>query len=86
MRGARNAKEEFARRVSDKETFARLIFYGASLLEGARPRFGSCPPHLLDQREVYKQFRGLAKARQNRKKCLPLSAAAASPFRTRGIW
>lgn len=52
-------------RVSDEETFARLIFYGVSLLGRAEADVWLMPlGHLLDQWEVYKQFNGLAKAKR----------------------
>jgi hypothetical protein len=50
-------------RVSDDELFARLIFYGVSLLHRSEQEVWLMPiGHLLDQWEVYKQFNGLAKA------------------------
>jgi hypothetical protein len=42
--------------------FARLIFYGVSLLHRPEQDVWLMPiGHLLDQWEVYKQFNGLAK-------------------------
>ncbi|NLE24852.1 MAG: hypothetical protein GX625_05830 [Clostridiaceae bacterium] len=49
-------------RVSDEESFARLIFYGVSLLHRSEQEVWLMPVgHLLDQWEVYKQFQGLEK-------------------------
>ena len=50
--------------MSDEETFARLLFYGVTLL-GRQEREVWLMPlgALLDQWEVYKQFNGLAKAK-----------------------
>jgi len=45
--------------------FARLIFYGTTLLGRAEPEVWLMPiGHLLDQWEIYKQFNGLAKAKR----------------------
>jgi len=45
--------------------FARLIFYGTTLLGRAERDVWLMPiGHLLDQWEVYKQFNGLAKAKR----------------------
>jgi hypothetical protein len=42
--------------------FARLIFYGVTLLHRSEPEVWLMPlGHLLDQWEIYKQFKGLAK-------------------------
>jgi len=42
--------------------FARLIFYGTTLLGRAESEVWLMPiGHLLDQWEIYKQFNGLAK-------------------------
>ena len=52
-------------RVSDEETFTRLIFYGVSLLGRSEAEVWLMPlGHLLDQWEVYKQFHGLAKVKR----------------------
>jgi hypothetical protein len=49
--------------VSDEETFARLLFYGVTLLGRAEREVWLMPlGALLDQWEIYKQFHGLAKA------------------------
>jgi len=49
--------------VSDEETFARLLFYGVTLLGRSEREVWLMPlGALLDQWEVYKQFNGLAKA------------------------
>jgi len=45
--------------------FARLIFYGVSLLHRSEQEVWLMPiGYLLDQWEVYKQFNGLAKAKR----------------------
>jgi hypothetical protein len=45
--------------------FARLIFYGTTLLGRAESEVWLMPiGHLLDQWEIYKQFNGLAKAKR----------------------
>jgi hypothetical protein len=45
--------------------FARLIFYGVSLLGRAEPEVWLMPiGHLLDQWECYKQYNGLAKQKR----------------------
>jgi hypothetical protein len=50
--------------VSDEETFARLLFYGVSLLGWAEREVWLMPlGALLDQWEIYKQFHGLAKTK-----------------------
>jgi len=50
--------------VSDEETFARLLFYGVTLLGRAEREVWLMPlGALLDQWEIYKQFHGLAKAK-----------------------
>ena len=62
-RGYRIKKRES--RVSDEESFARLIFYGVSLLHRTEQEVWLMPlGHLLDQWEVYKQFHGLAKPKR----------------------
>lgn len=49
--------------MSDEELFARLIFYGVSLLHRSETETWLMPiGHLLDQWEIYKQFNGLATA------------------------
>ena len=50
--------------MSDEETFARLLFYGVTLL-GRQEREVWLMPlgALLDQWEAYKQFNGLAKTK-----------------------
>ena len=50
--------------MSDEETFARLLFYGVTLL-GRQEREVWLMPlgALLDQWEAYKQFYGIAKAK-----------------------
>jgi len=51
--------------VSDEETFARLLFYGVTLLGRAEREVWLMPlGALLDQWEIYKQFHGLAKAKE----------------------
>jgi len=45
--------------------FARLVFYGVTLLGRAESEVWLMPlGHLLDQWEIYKQFNGMAKAKQ----------------------
>jgi hypothetical protein len=45
--------------------FARLIFYGTTLLGRSETEVWLMPiGHLLDQWEIYKQFNGLAKAKR----------------------
>ena len=45
--------------------FARLIFYGVSLLHRSEQEVWLMPiGHLLDQWEVYKQFNGLSKPKR----------------------
>lgn len=45
--------------------FARLIFYGVTLLGRAEPEVWLMPiGHLLDQWECYKQFNGMAKPKR----------------------
>ncbi len=62
-RGYRIKKRES--RVSDEESFARLIFYGVSLLHRTEQEVWLMPlGHLLDQWEVYKQFHGLVKPKR----------------------
>ena len=49
--------------MSDEETFARLLFYGVTLLGRSEREVWLMPlGALLDQWEIYKQFHGLAKA------------------------
>ena len=51
-------------RVSDEETFTRLLFYGVTLLGRPEREVWLIPlGALLDQWEVYQQFHGLAKAK-----------------------
>ena len=51
--------------TSDEEVFARLIFYGVTLLNRTEEEVWLMPlGHLLDQWEIYKQFNGLAKAKR----------------------
>jgi len=48
--------------VSDEETFARLLFYGVTLLGRSEREVWLMPlGALLDQWEIYKQFHRLAK-------------------------
>ena len=48
--------------MSDEETFARLIFYGVTLLGRSEREVWLMPlGALLDQWEVYKQYNGLTK-------------------------
>ena len=48
--------------MSDEETFARLLFYGVTLLGRSERDVWLMPlGALLDQWEVYKQFHGMAK-------------------------
>jgi hypothetical protein len=50
--------------VSDEETFARLLFYGVTLLGRTEREVWLMPlGALLDQWEIYKQFHGLAKVK-----------------------
>jgi len=50
--------------VSDEETFARLLFYGVTLLSRPEREVWLMPlGALLDQWEVYQQFHGLTKAK-----------------------
>ena len=50
--------------MSDEETFARLLFYGVTLLGRLEREVWLMPlGALLDQWEVYKQFHGLAKGK-----------------------
>ncbi len=52
-------------RVSDEESFARLIFYGTTLLGRAESQVWLMPlGYLLDQWEIYKQFHGLSKSKR----------------------
>jgi hypothetical protein len=45
--------------------FARLIFYGVSLLHRSEQEVLLMPiGHLLDQWEIYKQFNGMAKPKR----------------------
>jgi len=45
--------------------FARLIFYGVTLLHRSEPEVWLMPlGHLLDQWEIYKQFNSLAKPKR----------------------
>ena len=47
--------------MSDEETFARLLFYGVTLLGRAEREVWLMPlGALLDQWETYKQFHGMA--------------------------
>ena len=47
--------------MSDEETFARLLFYGVTLLgRSEREVWLMSPGALLDQWEVYRQFHGIA--------------------------
>jgi len=47
--------------------FARLIFYGVSLLHRSEDEVWLMPlGHLLDQWEVYMQFNGMAKPKRAR--------------------
>ena len=51
--------------MSDEETFARLLFYGVTLLGRAEREVWLMPlGALLDQWETYKQFHGLAKVKE----------------------
>ena len=48
--------------MSDEETFARLLFYGVTLLGRSEREVWLMPlGALLDQWEVYKQFHGMAR-------------------------
>jgi len=50
--------------VSDEETFARLLFYGVTLLGRSEREVWLMPlGTLLDQWEVYQQYHGLAKVK-----------------------
>lgn len=52
---------------SDAEVFARLIFYGVSLLGRSEREVWLMPiGELLDQWEVYKQYNGMTKAGRER--------------------
>ncbi len=58
--GIEKAKKRTGR-VNDEETFARLIFYGVSLLNRSEQEVWLMPMgHLLDQWEIYKQFNKMA--------------------------
>ena len=51
--------------MSDEETFARLLFYGVTLLGRAEREVWLMPlGALLDQWEIYKQFHGLEKVKE----------------------
>ena len=51
--------------MSDEETFARLLFYGVTLLGRTEREVWLMPlGALLDQWEIYKQFHGMAKAKE----------------------
>ena len=51
---------------SDGEVFARLLFYGVTLLNRTEEEVWLMPlGHLLDQWEIYKQFNGLAKSKRD---------------------
>ena len=51
--------------MSDEETFTRLLFYGVTLLGRAEREVWLMPlGALLDQWEIYKQFNGMAKPKQ----------------------
>jgi len=64
---ARSTERRIKKRIngsdtSDGEIFARLIFYGVTLLNRTEDEVWLMPiGHLLDQWEIYKQFNGLAK-------------------------
>lgn len=48
--------------LNDEQIFARLIFYGVTLLNRKEIEVWLMPiGHLLDQWEIYKQFNGMAK-------------------------
>ena len=50
--------------MSDEETFARLLFYGVTLLGRSEREVWLMPlGALLDQWEVYQQYHGLAKVK-----------------------
>ena len=50
--------------MSDEETFARLLFYGVTLLGRPEREVWLMPlGALLDQWEVYQQYHGLAKVK-----------------------
>lgn len=50
---------------SDAEIFARLLFYGVTLLGRTEPEVWLMPlGELLDQWEIYKQFNGMEKPRR----------------------
>ena len=67
---ARSTERRIKKRIngsdtSDGEIFARLIFYGVTLLNRTEEEVWLMPiGHLLDQWEIYKQYNGMAKARQ----------------------
>ena len=51
--------------MSDAEIFARLIFYGVTLLGRTEREVWLMPfGQLLDQWEIYKQFHGMTKVRR----------------------
>lgn len=51
--------------MSDEESFARLIFYGVTLLNRTEKEVWLMPiGHLLDQWEIYKQFNGISKPKR----------------------
>jgi len=51
--------------ATDGEIFARLLFYGVTLLHRTEEEVWLMPiGHLLDQWEIYKQFNGMAKPKR----------------------
>jgi len=61
----RKHPQKLTGRVSDEESFARLIFYGVSLLQRSEQEVWLMPiGHLLDQWEVYKQYHGLSRPKR----------------------
>ena len=51
--------------MSDEETFARLLFYGVTLLGRAEREVWLMPlGALLDQLEAYRQYQGIASVKK----------------------
>jgi hypothetical protein len=64
-RSGKRSVKKHGSRVTDNEVFARLIFYGVSLLHRSEREVWLMPlGHLLDQIEIYKQFHGLARPKR----------------------
>ena len=62
---ARTNPKKRPSRVSDEERFARLIFYGVTLLGRTEAEVWLMPfGHLLDQWEIYKQFHNMTRPKR----------------------